>query len=345
LKPITVCVVGAKGLLAAETLRLAADHPHIANCIAFSRTPMSDLRVVHPHLPNAQPVRALTDLSDVLADALKVGTTALIFATPHGVSGELWTKVEQELNTRDVETTQLRVVDLSEDHRLGSAGSVDDGSGGWSYGLPELHPINTDVRRVAAAGCFATAMQLAVMPLVRASLVDVGLPFILQGVTASSGSGATATVGTHHPYRRNDFHPYALAGHRHEKELCHKRNFELAPQLVFLPYSAPLGRGIYLTAHLPLLPNIGAEQLQECFVNAYANAPFIQLLENEAPHLRAVAGSNRVAIGWNHHPRMAQVFVALDNTIKGGAGQGLQCLNLMCGLAETTGLPMAGHGY
>lgn len=346
MKSIALFVVGAKGLLAAETLRLAAAHPNVVECHAFSRTPLADLRVVHPHLPQQQTVRALTELPDALAEALLRGPAAVILATPHGVAKKLWLQLQLDLALLEVDCDALRVIDLSDDHRLGpleDSGSHPDQI--WHYGLPELHPIPADARRVAVAGCFATAMQLAVMPLERAGLLQAGQPLILHGVTASSGSGAQAQPGTHHPYRRNDFHPYALDGHRHEKELCHARNFLVAPSLVFLPYSAPLGRGIYLTAHLPLHSGVTPEQLQEAFDRQYCASPFVELCAAQAPHLRAVVGSNRAAIGWHQRTGFAQVFVALDNTIKGGAGQGLQCLNLMFGLPETTGLPLAGLGY
>lgn len=338
MKPLPLFVVGAKGLLAAETLRLAAAHPMVSTCHAFSRIPLHDLRAIHPQLPQLQPVQALEEFGNTLAAALKNGPAALVLATPHGVAASLWKQLQKDLAKHAVDLDLLYVVDLSEDHRL-------EAQKEWCYGLPELHSIHDTTRRVAVAGCFATAMQLAVMPLARAGLLESQAPLILHGVTASSGSGAQAKAGTHHPYRRNDFHPYALQGHRHEKELCHKRNFAAAPPVVFLPYSGPLGRGIYLTANLSLKQGKTTQQLADAFQMAYTNAPFVELLPNEAPRLRAVAGSNRAAIGWNQRKGLAQIFVALDNTIKGGAGQGLQCLNLMCGLPETTGLPQAGLGY
>lgn len=341
MNPIPLFLVGAKGLLAAETLRLAATHPGVGSIHAFSRTALSDLREVHPQLPGPLPVSALCELGTQLAAALAIGAAALVLATPHGVSSSLLPELFAELDTLGASTTELRIIDLSDDYRLGDTGSAD----GWFYGLPELHELPLSARKVAVAGCFATAMQLAVVPLERAGLLQGGQPLVLQGVTASSGSGAVAKQGTHHPYRRADFSPYALGGHRHEKELGHARNFAAPPQIIFLPYSAPLGRGIYLTAHLTLAAGTSEGEVQAAFEHAFAKQPFIQLHKDGVPKLRAVSGSNRAAIGWNLRGGLAQVFVALDNTIKGGAGQGLQCLNALFDFPITTGLPIAGHGY
>ena len=338
MKQIPLFVVGAKGLLAAETMRLALSHPQLHPIHAFSRTALADLRDVHPQLASSLAVRSLHELPQALIGAVQNGPTALVFATPHGVAASMWEGLQKQLKGSSVDTSELYLIDLSEDHRLKSDGQ-------WSYGLPELHEISSSVRKVAVAGCFATAMQLAVIPLQRAQLLDPHSPLILNGVTASSGSGAVAKQGTHHPYRQSNFHPYALNGHRHEKELCHSRNFAMEPQVVFLPYSGPLGRGIYLTAHLSLQGGTTSNDLQQVFQSAYADQPFIELIANHAPQLRSVIGSNRAAIGWNQRSDIVQVFVALDNTIKGGAGQGLQCLNLMLDLPQTTALPLAGLGY
>jgi LysW-gamma-L-alpha-aminoadipyl-6-phosphate/LysW-L-glutamyl-5-phosphate reductase len=355
MKSIPLFVVGAQGLLAAETLRLAASHSGLGPCFAFSRTPMSDLRAVHPQLPAPQPVLDLVELPKSLTQALADGPAALILATPHGVSGNLWQQLKSDLGDCGADLNALFVVDLSEDHRLQMVEEVGAETGrsakgnpniaAWHYGLPELHPIPQGAKLAAAAGCFATALQLAVIPIHRAGLIDPNIPMVFNGVTASSGSGAIAKQGTHHPYRQSNYHPYALSGHRHEKELLHSRNFEQPPKLVFLPHSAPLGRGIYMTAVLGLQQSVGGEQLSDAFQTAYQSSEFIRLNANQAPHLRSVIGSNRVEIGWNMKDGLAQVFVALDNTIKGGAGQGLQCLNLMLGLPETLGLPKAGMGY
>ena len=265
------------------------------------------------------------------------------------MSGDLWQQLKGDLLVANAALDSLFVVDLSEDHRLYPALDESDGdqasSNTWHYGLPELHAIPQGAKLTAAAGCFATAMQLAAVPIHRAGLLAPNTAIILNGVTASSGSGALAKQGTHHPYRQSNFHPYALNGHRHEKELLHARNFEEPPKVLFLPHSAPLGRGIYLTAVLSLQQDAGVEQLSDAFQSAYQDCDFIGLNPSQAPHLRSVIGSNRVEIGWNFHNGIAQVFVALDNTLKGGAGQGLQCLNQMLGMPQTLGLPMAGMGY
>ena len=338
-------LLGARGLLAGELLRLVDGHPWLELAGVYSRDPESALAECHPQLRSGLPLQAMSRVAQDLRSALGRGRAALVLALPHGVAQSVWRELESELGES---AADLAVVDLSADHRLVDDGA--EGEGAWRYGLPELHGAKLpSARCVAAPGCFATAMQLAVLPPAWADLLDVQEPWILHAVTGSSGSGASARAGTHHPFRHGNFVPYAWNGHRHEPELLARRNFAEPPALRFVTCSGPFSRGIYLTAFLPLARGVDEEQVRSCFAKAYADRPFVQVLDEGVPQLRAVVGSNRADLGLSVRgdaaSRTLQVFLALDNTLKGGVGQGLQCLNLMLGLAETDGLPRCGLGY
>jgi N-acetyl-gamma-glutamyl-phosphate reductase common form len=252
------------------------------------------------------------------------------------------------------------VVDLAADFRLrdpelyratyGREHPAPEWLAEFAYGLPELAPGElAGARRAAAPGCFATALQLATVPAARAGLLDVSRPWILNGVTGSSGSGAVPRPGTHHPHRHGNLWVYAASGHRHEAELLQTlRSDGIEPPIHFVAHSGPFARGIHLTAALPLSEahagSIDTGAAIEAFAAAFEGQPFVEVLPEGVPDLRSVVGSNRASIGASVRGEVLTVMVTLDNMIKGGAGQALQCLNLMLGLSETSGLPRYGLG-
>lgn len=342
MNPVPVFVAGARGLLAGEFLRLLAQHPHLQLAGASSRGGEGSLADAHPHLAGASalcpsaPLLPHAQLAPQLSEALVNGPAALLLAMNHGETAPLWEGLNRALGSA---TERLTVVDLSADFRLPPAGD------GWHYGLPELHPVPSSARRIAAAGCFATAMQLAIVPAARAGVLDAAQPMIVNGVTGSSGSGAQAKAATHHPHRHDNFWTYAWEGHRHEAEVVAARNFpDGAPPLHFTACSGPFSRGIHLSAALPLVRPMSTAAAREVFATAYATSACVRVLDTGTPQLRAVTGSNRADLAAGVRGDVLHVFVALDNLVKGGAGQGLQCLNLALGFPEHAGLPVAGLG-
>lgn len=342
MKRVPVFVAGARGLLAGEFLRLLAQHPLLALAGASSRGGEGTLADAHPHLAGADALRPDAPLlrhellAPRLAEALAQGPAALLLAMNHGETAPLWEELSAALGAA---AARLTVVDLSADFRLPPQAD------GWHYGLPELHAVTPDARRIAAAGCFATALQLAIVPAARAGLLDPARPLIAHGITGSSGSGAQAKPATHHPHRHDNLWTYAWEGHRHEAEVVAARNFPHgAPPLHFSACSGPFSRGIHLSAALPLASALTSAQAHEAYADAFRDAACVRVLAAGAPQLRAVTGSNRADVAAGVRGEMLHVFVALDNVVKGGAGQGLQCLNLALGLPETAGLPLAGLG-
>lgn len=347
---VPLVVVGAGGLLAGELLRLLEQHPHLYLAGAVRRAAGPSLRATHPHLGFDAPTFDLGRALDVLALALAEGPTALVLALPHGRAAATWLELEAELGDA---AESLCVVDLSADFRLrdaalwsrwyGAEHPAQEQLARWTYGLPEWHGEELrETMRVAAPGCFATALQLAVLPAARSGLLDSARPWVLHAITGSSGSGMEPKPGTHHPHRHDNLWAYALDGHRHEAEL--RQACPEAGSIVFVPHSGPFARGIHLTAALPLTHDLGDDDAREVFTEAYLEAPFVEVLPQGAPDLRRVVGSNRASIGLRAREGTLTVLLTLDNIVKGGSGQALQCLNLALGFPESAGLPRSGLG-
>jgi N-acetyl-gamma-glutamyl-phosphate reductase common form len=345
-------VIGASGMLAGELLRLAAEHPGLEPAGLVSREPGRPLEEFHPHLSGARTID-LAQATRALRETAEAGEeVALVLGLPHGAAAEAWRGLRGELGAL---AERVRVIDLSADYRLADAAlyarwygrphADPEGLAEFAYGLPELarKPL-AGARRVAAPGCFATALQLATWPAAAAGWLDAGEPWRYSAVTGSSGAGVTPVPTTHHPFRHANLWAYGLGGHRHEAELGQTlARLDLAPEVCFLPHSGPFARGIHVAAMLPLAHAIDAAEARAGYRAAYADEPFVRVIE-EAPDLRRVVGSNAAALGVFVRGRTLVVLLTLDNLIKGGAGQALQCLNLMLGYPETAGLPRFGLG-
>lgn len=347
-------VAGGSGILAGELLRLLDAHPALEVEAAFSREAGRPLRELHPQLRSTLCTSALDEAPSRLARAAAASAQplALFLSLPHGESAAAWKRVRAELGGA---AERVRVVDLSADFRLRDAalhqrtyGEQHDpeGAAEFVYGLPELWRGRVrEARRVAAAGCFATALQLASLPAAAGGLLDAARPWIFSGITGSSGAGATPKASTHHPFRHGNLFAYGVEGHRHEAELAQALlEHGLAPELCFLPHSGPFARGIHLTAALPLARELGSGEARALYARRFASEPFVEVLESGVPELRSVVGGNRASLALHVRGRTLIVLLTLDNMVKGGAGQALQCMNLMLGLPEASGLSAAGSG-
>jgi N-acetyl-gamma-glutamyl-phosphate reductase len=355
-EPVPTYVFGAKGVLAGELLRLIDGHPRLVLAGAVSRSAQS-LAEAHPHLALAGHTIGADDARADIATRIARGERpAVLLALPHGESAAAWQALCAELGPK---AHELYVVDLAADHRFadparharvhGAPPSQSGELGRFVYGLVEFdRAAVASARRVAAPGCFATAMQLACVPAARSGLVDGTHPWILHGITGSSGSGAEPKAGTHHPWRHGNLWAYALAGHRHEAELEQALDrLAVQPPLHFVAHSGPFARGIHLTCALPLATRAAgaAEELHAHYRAAFEGSPFVAVLPlGQVPDLRSVTGSNRALVGLSVRGGVLSVLVTLDNMVKGGAGQALQCLNLMLGAPESAGLPRTGLG-
>jgi N-acetyl-gamma-glutamyl-phosphate/LysW-gamma-L-alpha-aminoadipyl-6-phosphate reductase len=228
------------------------------------------------------------------------------------------------------------------------------------YGLPELNREQIKkAQNVASPGCFATSIALGLLPLARAGLLSrqAGAMVVhTTGITGSSGSGIAPAAGTHHPTRAGNLRTYKPLEHQHTPEILETLASAGAPavELRFVPVSAPLVRGIFVSSFLELSAAITPGQIESAFASAFDGERFVRRLPSgpgvknpRLPEVVAVAGSNHAEVAYALGPvveerRTVTVFSALDNLIKGGAGQAIQNMNLMLGLAEQLSLEDVG---
>jgi N-acetyl-gamma-glutamyl-phosphate reductase len=213
------------------------------------------------------------------------------------------------------------------------------------YGLPELFREQiASSRAVASPGCFATASILALAPLWKKDLVADPASISVFAITGSSGAGVHPSPTTHHPRRAAAFFAYAMEGHRHLPEIEESLSAVGRPaagRIVFQTHSAPLVRGIFATAMVPLKREMDRAALKALYDEAYGSEFFIRMVEG-SPDVAAVKGTNFADIGVAGRGRTAEIFIAIDNLVKGAAGQAIQAMNIMFGIPEPTGLKMTG---
>jgi LysW-gamma-L-alpha-aminoadipyl-6-phosphate/LysW-L-glutamyl-5-phosphate reductase len=340
---IHALVLGAAGYGGGELLRLLAGHPAVDRIQAVSRSHAGQpYHLAHPRM------RGFVDdcfLSEPDWDALNRARYPVLFsAQPNGALAADWRDLERQWTEQGF-ADRLCIIDLSGDFRLrdpatyeaayGQAHPAPEALAGWVYGLSEHRRREiAGARRIANPGCFATAVQLALVPLLPAAPDWVAI----NGVTGSSGSGVHPSATTHHPERAGDFRAYRMLAHQHEAEiragLAGDGGRELA--LGFVPHSAPMVRGIFISLQARLSRD-DAAALPAAFAQAYGDSPFVRIVEG-SPRVQAVIGTNACDIGVAVSGRQVVVMAALDNLIKGMAGQAVQNMNLALGLDETTGL-------
>jgi N-acetyl-gamma-glutamyl-phosphate/LysW-gamma-L-alpha-aminoadipyl-6-phosphate reductase len=303
------------------------------------------LGAAHPPLTGRTSLR-FEDLAPAQAAA---GCDVALLGLPHKISA---TKVPEVL------ASGAKVVDMSGDFRLKDAGAYHryygakhphpELLGQFVYGLPELNrEAIRRARAVASPGCFATTVELALLPLARAGLLRG--PLHVLGITGSSGSGVVPSAGTHHPVRAVNLKSYKPLEHQHtpeiEETLRAALRAEDAPgfELRFIPVSAPLSRGILVTCFVEVPAATSRDELAGAYRRWYGEEPFVRFLEDRVPEVAAVSGSNFAEVGFTlgeatGGSRTLAVQAATDNLIKGGAGQAIQNMNLMLGLPETLSL-------
>lgn len=346
---IPAVVLGATGYVAGELLRILAGHPdfRIAGAISESNAG-KPVESVFPNLTGTWPefrFRPFSELGEVLGERCAVFSCA-----PHGASAGL---IAAALKVADDNAARIRVVDASADFRFADADAYEQVYGA-AHGAPELlpsfscalpeHCAQAATRHIGHPGCFASALLLASVPLMRHG-ITVG-PLFASGVTGSTGAGKQPLPTTHHPVRHSNMFAYRPLKHRHAPEveaLCESVS-GVRPDLRFVPHSGPFARGIYVTMQAGLKQAISAELLREAFADSYAETSFVHMIDGP-PKLKDVVGGNHAHIGLTVDRRSVAVFVVLDNLVKGAAGGAVQWMNRLYGLEEAAGLAAAGPAW
>ena len=338
---IRAAIFGASGYAGGELLRLLLDHPGAAPVAVISRSQAGQpVSSVHPHLSR------LTDLTFSSELPSDDGSDVVFLSGPHGYAVDVAPALLDK---------GLPVIDLSADFRLRDQAAFERFYGpappGYArrsefvYGLPELFRGEiASSRAVASPGCFATAAILALAPLWRRGLVADASHVSVFAITGSSGAGVSPSPTTHHPRRAAAFFAYGIDGHRHLPEIEESLSAIGMPaqgRIVFQTHSAPLVRGIFVTAAVPLTRTMDTAALKAVYQETYGSEFFVRLVDG-SPDVAAVKGTNFADVGVASHGNVAKVFVAIDNLVKGAAGQAIQAMNIMFGLPEPTGLKMTG---
>jgi N-acetyl-gamma-glutamyl-phosphate reductase len=337
---LRIGIFGGSGYGGAELLRILLLHPH-AEVVLVTANEHAGQRVADVH----RNLLGLTELDFVPApeDPEGLGGLDCVFlALPHGQALEVAPRLP----------AHVKAVDLSGDFRLSSADEFREHYGRehtamglqreFVYGLTELN--REDIRRarlVSNPGCFATATLLALAPLVRAGLVSGRV--VVDAKTGSSGSGAKPAANTHHPQRANSFYAYKPFAHQHVPEIEQALGAagEWRSELVFMTHSLPVARGIFASAYVEAARETTGAEVRALFEEFYRGSFFVRLVDG-SPDINWVKLTNFCDLGFAARGRQLAVFAALDNLVKGAAGQAVQNMNLMFGLEEKTGLMLVG---
>jgi len=335
---IKVGIVGGTGYTGVELLRLLARHPEVELTAITSRseagTPVADL------FPN---LRGYVDLVFSEPDPAALSRCdAVFFATPNGTAMTM---------ARELLDAGTKVIDLAADFRLtdpaaweqwyGVPHACPDLLGEAVYGLPEVNrEAIRGARLIANPGCYPTAVQLGLLPLIENALVD-DQRLIADCKSGVSGAGRKGSVATLLAEASESFKAYAVAGHRHLPEIRQQLAVAAghAVGLTFVPHLTPMIRGIHATLYAELGADAG--ELQALYERRYAGEPFVDVLPaGSHPETRTVKGANhcRIALHVPQGGRTVVVLSVIDNLVKGAAGQAVQNLNLLFGFPETLGL-------
>lgn len=342
----SVAVAGASGYAGGELLRLLSLHPElkVTTVTGFSTAGQS-LAQAQPHL------RSLPDL--VLRETTEQtlsGHDVVFLALPHGTSGEVTAALSAD----------TLVIDCGADHRLSDPADWEAFYGGqyfgaWSYGVPELQLASGErqrsaivgSRRIAAPGCNASTVSLALAPGIAAGVIEER-DLVAVLAVGPSGAGKSLKLPNLASEVLGSANPYAVGGtHRHIPEIQQalRAAGALAPTISFTPVIVPMSRGILSTATARIRPGTTASQLRDAWVAAYADEPFVHVLDDgRMPRSGDVLGSNMALIGLAVDEASGRVVTvtAVDNLVKGTAGAAIQSANIALGLAETSGLPRDG---
>lgn len=331
-------IIGATGYTGSELVRILLTHPNVEIMTITSESKAGEpFTAVHPQFTGLIDV-PLSSMDDLNPDEVDV----IFLALPHGVSMSAAEKLAD---------SGKPIVDLSGDFRLKDPATYTEwykkehtfteGYAKAAYGLPEWYADSikkSDL--IANPGCFPTGAILGITPLAKAGLIENDR-IVVDSKTGTTGAGAKAKATTHFPDVHDNFKPYGLKKHRHTIEI--EQRVETAANqpitVQFTPHLLPIDRGIISTIYARPTTETSQEELYRLYEDAYAKAPFVRLLQ-QVPDVKNVRGSNYCDIYVDYDERTNNILVvtAIDNLVKGAAGQAVHNMNIRLGLPETTGL-------
>lgn len=341
---IRVGIVGAGGYAGGELLRLLLTHPEVREIVAGSESLAGKpVTAAHPNL------RRRSDLTFSRYEDV-TGCDVIFLSLPNGAH-----------RAGEFEGRAKLVIDLSSDHRLRDAAAYElwygaahpqrDALSTWVYGIPELHRAQIKgATRVTGAGCNATATILALLPLFAADVVDRAKPVVVECKVGSSEGGREASDDSHHPERSGVVRSFRPVGHRHTAEAEQELTLGGKTPRVDLSVTAvELVRGVLATAHVYLNTPLEEKDLWKIYRQQYASEPFVRIVKERSgifrfPEPKLLAGTNFADVGFALDPRGDRVVAlcAIDNLVKGAAGNGVQAMNVALGLDEQAGLAFVG---
>jgi N-acetyl-gamma-glutamyl-phosphate/LysW-gamma-L-alpha-aminoadipyl-6-phosphate reductase len=337
---LKVGIFGGSGYGGAELLRLLLMHPQVEiELVTANEHAGKSVGEVHRNL------YGLTDLRFKPApeELESVENLDFVFLSlPHGQAISIVPRLPQS----------VKVIDLSGDFRLRERETFErfynrehtamEAQAGFVYGLTEINRAGVKTAsRISNPGCFATATLLGLAPLVAASVINGRV--VVDAKTGSSGSGAKPAANTHHPQRMNSFYAYKPFTHQHVPEIEQELRAvgDWTSELVFMTYSLPVARGIFASIYVEAKEEMTTDEVRKVFEKFYQDSFFVRLVEG-SPDINWVKTTNFCDIGVASRGRQLVIFSALDNLVKGAAGQAVQNMNLMAGLDEKMGLVLTG---
>lgn len=319
-----VGIIGGAGYTAGELLRLLINHPFV------------EIGFVHSSSNAGKPVASIhtgllgeTDL--IFSDTHPLEDVDILFlCSAHGDSKKFW-----EENKRP---SSLKVIDLAQDFR--------DESEGYVYGLPEVNFDRIkESNSVANPGCFATAIQLSLLPLAKAHLLPENGEINITALTGSTGAGVKPSSTTHFSWRTDNVSVYKPFTHQHLKEIkmtLRGLQPDFSSKLNFIPVRGDFARGIY--AVITIDCKLSQEEVESLYKNFYKEAPFV-VISDTPVDLKQAVNTNKAIINLLVHEGKLLITCAEDNLLKGASGQAVQNMNIMTGLDQTTGLRLKSSAF
>lgn len=318
-------IIGGAGYTGGETLRLLLNHPSVEMVFIHSRSQSGHpIHSIHTDLLGETDLAFTSDITD--------DVDVVFLCVGHGEARE------QLQQTKFADS--VKIVDLSQDHRLMANSSTDERK--FVYGLPEVNRDSIrDANSIANPGCFATAIQLATLPLAAYGLLS---DIHITGITGSSGAGQKLQQSSHFTWRANNIEAYKTLSHQHLGEITETLT-ALQPSLAsinFVPWRGDFTRGIYISAYTKTERSL--VELTNLYKEYYKEHPFV-VVSDKMINLKQVVGTNKCLLHVEKVGDNVVIHAAIDNLLKGASGQAVQNMNLMFGLDETMGLKLKATSF